>query len=72
MWLGMNDLQNEGTFVLNSSNEPVNYTNWKPTEPNGGVTENCLSFWDQGPNWNDLWCDSKASTQPMCEQILVG
>ena len=33
LWIGLNDVQVENTFVW-SSGEPVAYTNWSPTEPN--------------------------------------
>ena len=70
MWLGMSDIKQEGTFVWNSSNAPLNYTNWNDGEPNGGTEENCGSFWGTGPHWNDHNCDSQVDV--LCEQILVG
>lgn len=70
LWLGMSDIKQEGTFVWNSSNKPINYTKWQLGEPNGGTNENCLSFWFGGPYWNDHICDFQAKT--LCEQILVG
>jgi hypothetical protein len=33
LWIGLNDVQNEGTFVW-ASGEPLIYTNWAPGEPN--------------------------------------
>jgi hypothetical protein len=33
LWLGLNDVQTEGTFLW-VSGEPVTFTNWAPGEPN--------------------------------------
>jgi len=68
----MSDIENEGTFVWNSSNKPVNYTNWNFDEPNGGIDENCGTYHAFSPYWNDLSCDADWCPQPMCEQILFG
>ncbi len=74
MWLGMNDMKKEGTYVLNSSNAPMKYTNWNKdsAEPNGSTNENCGTYWGPGPYWNDLACEAAWCPQPMCELILHG
>ncbi|MDJ0502336.1 MAG: Calx-beta domain-containing protein, partial [Nostocales cyanobacterium LE14-WE4] len=38
LWIGLNDLANEGTFVW-SNGEPVSYTNWAVGQPQGGVPD---------------------------------
>ena len=62
IYLGADDIQEEGTFVWVATGQPVSYTNWKPFEPSGqgqwgDEEEDCLSLdsfgrWD----WNDLCC----------------
>ncbi|XP_041476506.1 uncharacterized protein LOC121424795 [Lytechinus variegatus] len=38
-WVGLNDIEEEGTWKDAEGNDPV-YTNWKSGEPNGGISEN--------------------------------
>ena len=52
-WIGINDVENEGTFVW-ANGDPVTYTNWAPFEPNdfGGQDYGVLNY---GPTnqWDD-------------------
>ena len=50
-----------------SSHQEAQYTNWAPSDPNGGAVENCcLKARDLGPQWAgwlDYGCDQdQAST----------
>ena len=62
-WIGLNDVNNDGTFewaTLNYSDTPIilstSWDNWGTGEPNGGTNENCVesNFYK---DWNDLDCD---------------
>ena len=54
-WLGINDLETEGTFVDNDEN-PITYSNWYRGEPNDSNGEDIAHIWghpDKYPQWND-------------------
>merc|ERR1711917_158866 len=56
-WIGINDIEQEGSFVAVNGQE-VSWTNWGPGEPNGGTNENAVEIM----NWNgNLWNDRSAS-----------
>jgi len=51
-WLGLTDEINEGQWNW-ITGEPLTYTNWDGSEPNGGTEENYLERHPSG-KWNDL------------------
>ena len=53
-WIGLNDLENEGTFVWPDGSTPT-YTNWRNGEPNNAGNEDCTEVYGDG-GWNDLPC----------------
>ncbi len=55
LWIGLNDVATEGTFVWSSS-EPVTYTRWAPGEPNNYNNEDYVFIFNQ-PWWNWAWND---------------
>jgi hypothetical protein len=67
-YIGMNDINQEGVFVW-SDGSPTTYTNWYPSNPSGGVNENCVHL-DHSPlkgvydfseaPWNDVSCEDWA------------
>ncbi|XP_059244855.1 low affinity immunoglobulin epsilon Fc receptor isoform X1 [Mustela nigripes] len=56
-WIGLRDLDREGEFIW-MDKEPLNYSNWRPGEPNnGGQGEDCVMMQGSG-QWNDAFCGS--------------
>ena len=57
LWIGLNDLTQEGSFVW-SDGTKVTYKDWKKDngnpEPNGGEQENCVVIHTGG--WVDIGC----------------
>ncbi|XP_025098424.1 perlucin-like protein [Pomacea canaliculata] len=66
MWIGMNDLIQEGTWVSASSGTPVNFTKWRNGEPNDAYgKEDCADYHNDHKAWNDVTCGYK--TTFVCE-----
>ncbi|KAM4636293.1 uncharacterized protein O3C94_017464 isoform 2-T2 [Discoglossus pictus] len=64
VWLGINDIQTEGSFRY-PSGEFISYSNWKTGEPNDHQGfEDCVIMLTTG-EWNDATCSSKCIT--ICE-----
>lgn len=58
-WIGLNDIDNEGTYVW-SSGEPVTYTNWAYQEPdNEEDADGVYAYYNTG-QWTDFRQDVKA------------
>ena len=61
-WIGLNDIDNEGTFVWTDSTAN-DYTHFSRNQPdNARGTEDCVHLWHDGEQrdeltWNDLPCD---------------
>jgi hypothetical protein len=57
-WIGLNDLQEENSWMWVNSNDPVKYANWAPNQPdNGGQDENCVHLYPGfSYHWNDFPC----------------
>ena len=55
IWIGINDIEQEGSFVAVNGRE-VSWTNWGTEEPNGGTNENAVEIrtTDIGKFWNDM------------------
>ncbi|XP_019523151.1 PREDICTED: low affinity immunoglobulin epsilon Fc receptor isoform X2 [Hipposideros armiger] len=68
-WIGLRDLNIEGNFVWMDEN-PVNYSNWRPGEPNnGGEGEDCVMMLSSG-QWNDAFCNSLLNGW-VCERLAT-
>lgn len=68
VWIGFNDLADEGYFVW-SSGESSDYTHWNGGEPNNSGNEDCAELYSDS-YWNDLSC--AAGLYFICEAIFEG
>ncbi|XP_038054237.1 alpha-N-acetylgalactosamine-specific lectin-like [Patiria miniata] len=58
VWIGLNDLANEGRFTW-SDGTSLNYNGWRTGQPDdGGQAEDCGCFWrtTEQVGWNDEGC----------------
>ena len=59
-WIGLNDIAEEGTWVW-ADGKRADFTEWGPTQPQGGAIENCVEFntgFDHpGKKWHDAPCN---------------
>lgn len=74
LWLGLNDIANEGVFVWDSG-DTSSFRNWDSTQPDSsGGNENCVQMWFEG-KWNDAWCyrvsESVFGHYGLCETFSV-
>ena len=56
-WIGLNDIDNEGTYMW-VDGTALSYTQWSPGEPSNGdgiINEDCTSVYSNG-YWNDAPC----------------
>ena len=76
VWIGGTDAASEGTWMWNSSNAPLSYTNWGAGEPNNAMGgEDCLHFRPSG-EWNDdkcwrTWRYVRMSPPPVCNDAWL-
>lgn len=70
VWIGGNDLQNEGTFIWSRSGQAINWDNWSGKNPDDADSnEDCIefyTFYTYGGKWNDRSCDTEI--QFVCEK----
>ncbi len=66
-WIGMNDLDQEGTF-LTVDGQPIAYFGWSDGEPNDANGEDCVEQYDFG-RWNDRPCDDELPY--VCESLCL-
>ncbi|XP_075156862.1 lectin subunit alpha-like [Haematobia irritans] len=68
LWIGGNDLGEEGKFVWSSTGKPFTFSNWQKGQPdNYKSIENCVHFYDITDfEWNDVQCVFKMGF--ICEE----
>ena len=57
-WIGLEDLEVEGTFVWYPTLREADYTSWLPTDPNDYNNEDCVTTRNDG-KWQDWQCETK-------------
>ncbi|XP_076977610.1 low affinity immunoglobulin epsilon Fc receptor isoform X2 [Tamandua tetradactyla] len=68
-WIGLQDLHVEGEFTW-MDGSPLDYSNWRPGEPNGhDQDEDCVMMQGSG-QWNDAFCRSLLDGW-VCEQLAT-
>lgn len=57
VWIGVTDRFTEGSYVWDSSREPVSYLPWEPGQPNNFlIDQDCVEIIDTDPLFNDKPC----------------
>ncbi|XP_078613330.1 uncharacterized protein LOC144883016 [Branchiostoma floridae x Branchiostoma japonicum] len=58
IWIGLDDISNEGTFMYNDGSPLGAFTKWAPGEPNDSVgNQDCVHLWPlAGMAWDDTIC----------------
>ncbi|XP_035692613.1 perlucin-like protein [Branchiostoma floridae] len=58
IWIGLDDISNEGTFMYNDGSPLGAFTKWAPGEPNDGAgDQDCVHLWPlAGMAWDDTIC----------------
>lgn len=61
IWIGANDIENEGRWIWSSDNTTVHYFPWRSDQPdNFHSEEHCAHiFSDKEGGWNDLHCSGR-------------
>jgi hypothetical protein len=68
VWLGANDLEEEGTFRWAGGN-PLEYMWWAAGQPNDLMgLEDCSELPPFSDGWVDVPCTGDVDRQPLCEQ----
>ena len=76
VWIGLRDIQSEGSWQWYDGTPLGRYHGWAENEPNGGTQENCVDLGQEG--WRDFACGAKkpfvckmaASTDPSGNPVL--
>lgn len=55
LWMGLNDLEEEGHYRWDSSNFTMTFSNWHQSQPDGSNKKNCIDMLQNG-EWNDRKC----------------
>ena len=57
LWLGGNDLIEEGHHIWDSNGEAFDYSNWAGGGPLDAGSEDCVIICNDFGEWNDVLCD---------------
>ncbi|KAK2494537.1 hypothetical protein MC885_004507 [Smutsia gigantea] len=68
-WIGLRDLDIEGEFIW-MDQKPLDYSNWRPGEPNNqALGEDCVMMQSSG-QWNDAFCGSQLDSW-VCDRLAT-
>ena len=68
IWLGINDINVEGTFVFDTSGSQANVLSWDTGAPSLDGDEDCVQV-DSNARFNDISCDLERSV--VCERKYI-
>lgn len=57
MWIGLSDIEYEGTFTWEVDNSRVNFTNWASGMPDNRMNQDCVAVHAHSWVWDDISCD---------------
>ncbi|CAC5367790.1 unnamed protein product [Mytilus coruscus] len=71
IWIGANDIENEGRWIWSSDNTTLQYFPWRSGQPdNYNNEEHCAQiFSDKDGGWNDIGCSERLSFT--CERNAI-
>ena len=68
IWIGCNDINEEGRFVWIHNNQSLTFSNWTPHEPNNYRGEDCcIMGWFYTSEWNDIKCSGAYGDTFICK-----
>ncbi|XP_025099012.1 low affinity immunoglobulin epsilon Fc receptor-like [Pomacea canaliculata] len=70
-WLGINDIQQNGRWVLTSTGRPLPYSNWAPGEPNNYAGKQGCALMYRNGKWDDNSCLISTAFTFVCERRRV-
>lgn len=70
-WMGLKDEDIEGVWKWTNTDTITNFTDWEPSQPDGGRGSNCGIFWMETDfAWADEPCTNR-KYQPICEKGMI-
>ena len=69
IWIGINDIEEEGNFVAVDGRE-ISWTNWETGQPNGGAGQNAVAISSTNGRWGD-W-DVSDNERFVCSIYIEG
>ncbi|XP_025097514.1 perlucin-like protein [Pomacea canaliculata] len=68
VWLGINDLVQNGRWELTSNGRRIPYSNWARGEPNNWSNQACGAIYSNG-QWDDDLCSVSRTFPFVCEKL---
>jgi hypothetical protein len=58
LWIGFNDIGQEGIFVWLTGADSSSFMKFGPGQPDNAFNEDCVQIYDGAGYWNDLACSN--------------